>query len=1116
VGKEAVMGLSEMSVRSCFLLFGWSIIQICFPAIAAAQACDPWAGKAVSVQGAVQVLKFGQTAWAPVALDDVLCFGDTVHTDENSRAAFILPNEGLLRLDQETSLRFPEPENQTRSLIDLIRGVTHFFSRTPRSLKVLTPFVNGNVEGTEFLVDANAQQTHLLVFKGKVNAENNYGSLMVIDGQSVKARANAAPVYKTVVQPRDAVQWALYYPPIIDVQTVVLPEFDNAEQNNILREALAAYQRGETTMALKVLAELPEKWNIPDLLTYRAGLRLSVGRVEGAGDDIEKALQFESAHTHALALNALIAVVQNKKAEALELAIKASDLDPADIAAKIALSYAHQANFEIEGALEEMQNAVNLAPANALAWARLSELYLSVKELDKALEAARKAETLNPHIARTQTVLGFAYLAQIETDEARQAFESAIHMDQTAPLPRLGLGLAIIRDGNLKEGRQQIEIAAGLDPNNSLIRSYLGKAFYDEKRDSLSDGQLQIAKILDPLDPTPWYYDAIRKQSINRPVEALHDLRKSIELNDNRAVFRSQLLLDQDLAVRSASLGRIYNDLGFQKLGLSEGWKSLNSDPGNYSAHRLIADSYAALPRHEIARVSEQLQAQLRQPLTLSPIQPHLAESNLSIYENMGPATTTFNEFTPLFTRNRAALSATGVVGGNSTWSDEIALSGLWGKYALSVGQFHYETDGFRENNDLERNIYTAFFQAAPSTKTSIQGEIRATDFEYGDPVLRFNSDQFSPVVRQTVDIASYHLGFHHLFTPTSDFIGYLVYQDAEDRYVIPGIEFEGERNELMAEIQYMQNFEGFDIITGVNHSRTDADDTVWDEFDLRYTNVYLYSQIQYPNTFMWTVGASGDFFKDELYNIEREQFNPKLGLTWTLTPHTTIRAAGFRMLRRNIISDQTTEPTQIAGFNQFFDDFVNSDVWRYGLGIDRTFSPTVFGGAEVSRRNIDLPSLDYITDPENPTATFNEFDEDLARAYLYWTPLNWLSTRAEFIYEMFETDPLGYYSDLKSYKLPLGINFSFASGISAGLTATYVYQEGVFDDPDFEPGSTQDDDFWTVDCNISYRLPKRYGKISLHAKNLLDEQFRYQDTDYTNPRLYPEQLILAKLTLSF
>ncbi len=136
--------------------------------------------------------------------------------------------------------------------------------------------------------------------------------------------------------------------------------------------------------------------------------------------------------------------------------------------------------------------------------------------------------------------------------------------------------MAKIRDGDLHGGRREIEIAATLDPGNSLIRSYLGKAYYEEKRDKMSEDQYKTAKEFDPSDPTPFFYDAIRKQTINRPVEALHDMQKAIELNDNRMIYRSELLLDADLAARSASLGRIYTDLGFQQLALVEGWKSVN------------------------------------------------------------------------------------------------------------------------------------------------------------------------------------------------------------------------------------------------------------------------------------------------------------------------------------------------------------------------------------------------------------------------------------------------------------------------------------------------------------------------------------------------------------
>ncbi len=225
--------------------------------------------------------------------------------------------------------------------------------------------------------------------------------------------------------------------------------------------------------------------------------------------------------------------------------------------------------------------------------------------------------------------MGFAYLTQVKTKESKKAFEKAIELDQADSLPRLGLGLAKIREGDLKEGGREIEIAASLDPNNSLIRSYLGKVYYEEKRTKLDGREYAVAKELDPQDPTPWFYDAIRKQTENRPVEALQDLQTAIEFNDNRAVYRSKLLLDSDLAARSASLARIYNDLGFQQLGLVEGWKSVNTDPGNFSAHRFLADSYSALPRHEIARVSELLQSQLFQPINITPIQPQSGRKQL-------------------------------------------------------------------------------------------------------------------------------------------------------------------------------------------------------------------------------------------------------------------------------------------------------------------------------------------------------------------------------------------------------------------------------------------------------------------------------------------------------
>ena len=131
----------------------------------------------------------------------------------------------------------------------------------------------------------------------------------------------------------------------------------------------------------------------------------------------------------------------------------AVEAGPGSATAWIALSYAQQARFDLEGARASLEKAVQLDPKNALAWARLAELWSSFGRLDHALTAAQKAVVLAPNISRTQTVLGFAYLTQVKTTQAKEAFDKAIALDQADPLPRLGLGLAKIREGDLHEGQ---------------------------------------------------------------------------------------------------------------------------------------------------------------------------------------------------------------------------------------------------------------------------------------------------------------------------------------------------------------------------------------------------------------------------------------------------------------------------------------------------------------------------------------------------------------------------------------------------------------------------------------------------------------------------------------
>lgn len=1109
------------------------------PCAGAAERCDPWIGKFVSVQGDVLLKKKGENRWKSVRRDDILCPGDMIRVEQRARAAVMLPNEAILRLDQDTMVTFVGLLKEKTSLLDLIKGALHFFSRKPRSLKIVTPFVNGTVEGTECFVRVEKDRTLLTVFRGRVLATNEAGSLTVADGQSAVTAMGGTTRPLVVVRPRDAVTWALYYPPLISYRPDDFTVEDEAGWEATLQRSIGFYWTGDLSNAFKSLDEVPEGILDPRYFVYRAGLLLTVGRVHEAHADIERALKLDPFHSDAFALQAMIAVVQNKKATAMELAKRAIDLGPGSATARIALSYAQQSYSEIEPALESLREAVRLDPKKALAWSRLAELWLSLGQLDRALEAAEKGTTLNPNVARTQTVLGFACLTQIKIEDAKKAFEKAIQLDEAAPLPRLGLGLAKIHESDLKEGRLEIEIAAVLDPNNALIRSYLGKAYFEEKRDGLAMKEYAVAKDLDPLDPTAYFYDAICKQSVNRPVEALRDLEKSIELNRNRAVYRSRLLLDEDLAARSAGLARIYRDLGFEQLALTEGWKSVNRDPANYSAHRFLADTYSSLPRHEIARVNELLQSQLLQPLNVTPVQPQQAESNLFILEGSGPSDPAFNEFNPLFLRNRFAFLANGIIGGNDTFGEEMVQSGVQGRLSYSLGQMHYETEGFRENNDLTQNIYNVFVQGRLSHKTSVQTEFRYTDTRKGDLVLKYTG-AFSPTQRQEEQARMVRFGLHHAFGPGSDLILSFISQNGELHTEVPDfLTLATDRRNYIGEVSYLLNAHPFQFNFGLGHRHMDdlTVETVsilpffifqeTEDSRVAFSNAYLYSQVKPLENLSLTIGASADFLEGSTDVEDRNQFNPKFGVMWSPDPDTMLRGAAFRTLQRPFFSQQnidpSLEPTQVAGFNQFFFDSRGKHAWRYGVGADRKFSETVYAGAEISYQD-GVRRFVSVRQPGDVIVE-RDWEEYFGRAYFCWTPKPWTAISAEYLFERFERDVTGRFAgvtefeELETHRFPLGIKFFHPQGFSAGIKATYVSQEGRFvvasSGPNYSivPG---EDEFWVVDASIGYRLPKRLGHITLEAKNLFDQEFKFQDTDPGNPRIVPDRLILMRATFSF
>jgi tetratricopeptide (TPR) repeat protein len=1144
----------------CYLLL---ILLIMPHYLEASPSCTQPVAKVVSVQGKVDRQYSGHSEWQLLQTDDTICPGDKIRTEKWSRATLMLSNESLVTLDQSTTLVFPEPEENTPTwLLKLMGGSAFFRSRQPQRLNIQTPFINAVHKGTEFLVTVDDQQTKISVFDGQVTAENKAGRIQITKGYSGIAKKNQPPFLQALtITPENAVQWALYYPPIIDYRLQ-----KSAASVPGIKSALTFYQQGKLYQALARLDEVPVIYQDSEYLTLKASLLLTVGRVDEALNSLNRALQLRHDHSSVLALQAIIAVAKNQQQTALDLALKAVTMNPMSSVAKIALSYAYQSLFKIKEALIATQQATQLAPDNALAWARLSELQLSMGDHDGALISAQKAQSLNPKLARTQTILGFANLAQFDFDTGKKAFEQAIAFDSSYPLARLGLGLAKIRKGALEEGTRDLEAAVNLDPDNAVTRSYLGKAYYELRNKDYAGSEYKIAKEMDPKDPTPWFYDAILKQTINRPVEALYDMQKAIELNDNREVYRSRLLLNQDAAARASNHARIYNDLGFSRVALKQAWNSMSYDSTNASAHRFLSDAYVGQPRYRIARASELLQAQLLQPINITPVQPQLTSENIGILNSTGPTSLSVNEYDPLFTSNGPHVVLNGAYGSNNTKTDNAILSGVYDNFSASLGQFHYQTNGFRLNDDFKQDIYNAFAQYAITPDLSVQVELKSDDIRAGDVPLRINGFH-QENLNKTIEQDTVRIGGHYRIDPAQDLIAsafYTTLKDLESNVRSPFVgAFSLEKTSedtkdagYQTEMQYIFHPDSFDIIAGFGYMTLARDqkietsilaprisDGVFEDFclldpdpifcprlllksNIDYINGYIYSKQYLLPGLTTTLGFSFDSYDDNLIN--RNQFNPKLGIVWSPLKSLTLRTAVFRSIKRPLAASQTVEPTQVAGFNQFYDVSNGATAWQGGFGLDYNPIKSIYLGGEVSWRDgkQTISEYDQIVDQNR--------NESSHLAYFYWVPFEWMSFRSEYRYEKFSRDFTIGLGDLtnprsiETQQVPISLNLFHNSGFFAKLIGTYVNQqvELVNDKEDENTGNLlplldkEHEKFWLFDIAIGYRLPKRIGIISFEIRNLFNNNFNYQSTfDASGPQLtpfVPERQLFGKLSLFY
>jgi hypothetical protein len=1053
-------------------------LALCLLTAGQAHACERWIVRLASLAGQVEVQTATGADWRAAVAGEVFCDDVSVRVGAVGSAAVELVNDTVLRLAAQSAVSIRQHPNSPMPTAQILRGRGHFLSRTPQRFDVSTPYLNAAIDGTEFLLQAAADADELTLFEGRVTAAGT----VLVPGESLRVTATGERELRLAVRSREGLEWALHYPRLTA---------------GLLGDAQALLTAGEVAVA----AERAAAASASDDATLRA---------------------------EALALQAVIAIAGGEPADAERLSTQAVAAAPRRPNPWLAQSYARQAAFDLTGARTAAQRALDNAPADALARLRVAELDLSLGDWRAARRLAQMATGDAQSVLALRT-LGFADLQADDAPTAQQHFEQATLADPLDALSRLGLGLALIRQNQLASGRRQMEIAVSLDPGRSLLRSYLAKAYQAEGRSHPAQAELARAKALDGADPTPWFYEALGLLDDNRPVEARAALAQSLARNDNRGVYRSRLRLDEDLAAREASSGRVYEALGFEQLAQREATAALAADPMDFSAHRLLADSYLGLPDHETGRLSELLQAQLWQPLSVLPLQPQARAEDLDIRQGAVSLASGPSEYTPLFVRDGVRVLGSALGGGDGLFSDDLMATMLSGPLSISAAQFRYRTDGFRRNADQDIDLYDLFAQWRMTPDTSVQAEARLRREERGDIGLYPFDNVASKTLRQFRDRDTYRLGVRHDWAPGNSTLVSVQRESVHEGqdfnldlgfFTLP-IKTRTTGKPLLAEAQQVVSGATGRLLLGAGYyhenGNLDANGFMVDQ-RTRHNNGYAYGYLGGPAGMQWTLGLAVDAVDAE--SIHKTGWSPKLGLVWVLDDRTTLRAAALRSVKRELIGKGTIEPAQVAGFVQFFDDVIGTRSDRYALGLDRRLVGGLDVGGEGSWRRLERPYLDFLAGRERSDAR-----QQLHRVYAYWTPVPRWALRAEYRYQKgaySDAFPLAVESgnwgilDLRTHSLPLGVRYSHPSGWLADFAVTGYRQSGDFVVTTTGEPRHASDNFWLSDARLAYRLPRRMGLLSVGARNLFNTRVRFQDTDAQNPELYPERLLYGSVSLMF
>jgi cytochrome c-type biogenesis protein CcmH/NrfG len=948
---------------------------------------------------------------------------DSIRTLENSTAVvWVRNNQCSIKLRELSTLEILQQKNNSSPLLNLLHGALYFFSRdSSHEVQISTPHATGAPRGTEFVLTVDADSTVLAVFDGTATLTNESGRVDLQSGEMGIAKAGQPPT-KTRLEAKNLVQWWLFYPGVLDVDELDL----SAVERDALGSSLKAYRTGDLRAALSSYPGYPspaEPGTDPGRI-YLAALFLSAGEVDKAQALLNKVATNSSLSA---SLRWVIAAVQGNVDKPPQVHTSASEW--------LGLSYYYQARHELGKALDAANHSVMISTNFAFGWERVAELEFSFGRIENAKVALDKSLQLAPRNAQAHALKGFLLSADNHIKAARAEFEEAIRLDPNLGNAWLGRGLVKIRSGDASGGRMDLQMAAILEPDRSLLRSYLGKAFSDAGADEKAALEFNRAEGLDPNDPTPWLYSALQKRMDNQINRAVNDLGNSIELNDNRAVYRSRLLLDEDRAVEGANLASIYRDAGMSDVSVREAASAVNDDYANASAHLFLSDAYNDLRdptqfnlRYETVWFNELLLANLLSPVGGGRLSQEISQQ----------------EYSKLFQQDGLSLASSTDVRSDGMYHQQTSQFGTFGNTAYALDLDYHHNEGIRVNNGLDDIEWDTTIKQQVTPQDTALLLVQYQDYHSGDnfqyydqanarPYYKFDEYQhpilvggwdheWSPGIRTLVllgrltdeqyfsDKAApqlvldefpdgtvygassepYDVNYHNQFEIYSAELNQICEWDrvtlsAGARYQSGSFQTEDQLGNTPLPILFTPTAnsvsEDFERIAGYGYLTVEPLKRLW------LTGGFAYDRVTFPDNYRQPPVSSGQ--------DERSQPGPKAALVWSPIPQATLRGVYTRSLGGVSLDESyRLEPTQLAGFPQAFRSLISESLVgsvsapsyeTLGVALDLKLGPRTFAGIQAERlatdvqRNIGVFVLQNGVLPGSTPETLNYKEYDLA-----------------------------------------------------------------------------------------------------------------------------------------